>query len=92
MRITDPNRGKDIGKFFVHTNQLLPKQSCRKLETMKIVAVGSEQESTMAFKVKVGKSNCPSDYTPTNQLMICSLVRFWSCALPSIGPTTARVI
>ncbi|KAH8402249.1 hypothetical protein KR009_010707 [Drosophila setifemur] len=55
MRITDPNRGKDIGKFFVHTNQLLPKQSCRKLETMKIVAVGSEQESTMVFKVKSGK-------------------------------------
>ncbi|XP_070069765.1 tripeptidyl-peptidase 2 isoform X1 [Drosophila takahashii] len=55
MRITDPNRGKDIGKFFVHTNQLLPKQSCRKLETMKIVAVGSENESTMTFKVKSGK-------------------------------------
>ncbi|KAH8353988.1 hypothetical protein KR067_007682 [Drosophila pandora] len=55
MRITDPNRGKDVGKFFVHTNQLLPKQSCRKLETMKIVAVGSEQEATLAFKVKSGK-------------------------------------
>ncbi|KAH8277759.1 hypothetical protein KR018_005557 [Drosophila ironensis] len=55
MRVTDPNRGKDVGKFFVHTNQLLPKQSCRKLETMKIVAVGSEVESTMSFKVKAGK-------------------------------------
>nr|NP_001286377.1 Tripeptidyl-peptidase II, isoform E [Drosophila melanogaster]AHN56175.1 Tripeptidyl-peptidase II, isoform E [Drosophila melanogaster] len=55
MRITDPNRGEDIGKFFVHTNQLLPKQSCRKLETMKIVSVGSENESIMAFKVKSGR-------------------------------------
>ncbi|EDX06877.1 GD25789 [Drosophila simulans] len=55
MRVTDPNRGKDIGKFFVHTNQLLPKQSCRKLETMKIVSVGSENESVMAFKVKSGR-------------------------------------
>ncbi|XP_052840735.1 LOW QUALITY PROTEIN: tripeptidyl-peptidase 2 [Drosophila gunungcola] len=55
MRITDPNRGKDVGKFFVHTNQLLPKQSCRKLETMKIVPVGSEHEATMVFKVKSGK-------------------------------------
>ncbi|KAH8285044.1 hypothetical protein KR054_004277 [Drosophila jambulina] len=55
MRVTDPNRGKDIGKFFVHTNQLLPKQSCLKLETMKIVPVGSEHESTTVFKVKGGK-------------------------------------
>ncbi|XP_030373113.1 tripeptidyl-peptidase 2 [Scaptodrosophila lebanonensis] len=55
MRITDPNHGKDVGKFFLHTNQLLAKQSCRKLETMKIIGVNSEFESTTAFRVKGGK-------------------------------------
>lgn len=76
MRITDPNRGKDVGKFFVHTNQLLPKQSCRKLETMKIVAVGSEQEATLAFKVKVGKNTSIALHLLI--IFLCSLARFWS--------------
>ncbi|EDW32157.1 GL10584 [Drosophila persimilis] len=55
MRITDPNRGKDTGKFFLHTNQLLPKQSCRKNETMKIISVSSDHETTTTFRVKAGK-------------------------------------
>ncbi|KAH8299436.1 hypothetical protein KR044_001463 [Drosophila immigrans] len=55
MRITDPNRGNDIGKFFLHTNQLLPHKSCRKLETMKIIGVNSEFEATTTFAVKANK-------------------------------------
>lgn len=55
LRITDPNRGNDIGKFFLHTNQLLPHQSCRKLETMKIIGVNSEFEATATFPVKANK-------------------------------------
>lgn len=55
MRITDPNRGNDIGKFFLHTNQLLPKQSCRKLETMKIIGVNPEFETTTTFAVQANK-------------------------------------
>lgn len=93
MRITDPNRGKDIGKFFVHTNQLLPKSSCLKLETMKIVPVGSEHESTMAFKVKVSWNCLLYLWSHLNTNFTCyRLARFWSCASPSIGPTSGRVI
>ncbi|KAH8371854.1 hypothetical protein KR093_009109 [Drosophila rubida] len=55
MRITDPNRGNDIGKFFLHTNQLLPHKSCRKLETMKIIGVNSEFETTTTFPVTANK-------------------------------------
>ncbi|KAM8713905.1 hypothetical protein ACLKA7_014119 [Drosophila subpalustris] len=55
LRLTDPNRGNDIGKFFLHTNQLLPHQSCRKLETMKIIGVNSEFEATATFPVKANK-------------------------------------
>lgn len=53
MRSTDKNRDKDVGKFFVHTVQLLPKSSCRVLETMKILSVNSENETTLAFKCQV---------------------------------------
>ncbi|XP_068147134.1 LOW QUALITY PROTEIN: tripeptidyl-peptidase 2 [Drosophila tropicalis] len=66
MRITDPNRGQDIGKFFLHANQLLPKLSCRTLETMKIIGVSSEHECTTPFKVKAGKI-----------LELC-LAKYWS--------------
>ncbi|EDW08466.2 tripeptidyl-peptidase 2 [Drosophila mojavensis] len=55
MRLTDPNRGNDVGKFFLHTNQLLPNQSCRKLETMKIIGVSSEFDATATFRVKANK-------------------------------------
>lgn len=55
MRLTDPNRGNDVGKFFLHTNQLLPNQSCRKLETMKIIGVSSESDATATFRVKVSR-------------------------------------
>lgn len=57
MRSTDKNRDKDVGKFFVHTMQLLPKSSCRKLETMKILSVNYESETTLAFNCQVSKLN-----------------------------------
>ncbi|XP_017836992.1 tripeptidyl-peptidase 2 [Drosophila busckii] len=66
MRLTDPNRGNDIGKFFLHTNQLLPKQSCRKLETMKIIGVNSEFEAITTFRVKAN-----------NILELC-IAKYWS--------------
>lgn len=53
MRSTDNNRDKEVGKFFVHTMQVLPKSSCRTLETMKILSVNAENETTLAFKVQV---------------------------------------
>ncbi|EDW59973.2 tripeptidyl-peptidase 2 [Drosophila virilis] len=66
LRITDPNRGNDIGKFFLHTNQLLPNQSCRKLETMKIIGVNSEFEATATFRVKA------------NRILELCIAKYWS--------------
>lgn len=60
MRSTDKNRDKDVGKFFVHTVQLLPKSSCRVLETMKILSVNSENETTLAFKCQVSAATATS--------------------------------
>lgn len=53
VRSTDKARSKDIGKFFIHTMQLLPMSSCRKLETLKIISVKSDNEPTLAFKCEV---------------------------------------
>ncbi|XP_065369346.1 tripeptidyl-peptidase 2 [Calliphora vicina] len=66
MRSTDKNRDKDVGKFFVHTVQLLPKSSCRVLETMKILSVNSENETTLAFKCQ-----------ENNILELC-IAKYWS--------------
>ncbi|EDW01702.1 GH21590 [Drosophila grimshawi] len=66
MRNTDSNRGNDIGKFFLHTNQLLPHQSCRKVETMKIVGVNSEFEATTTFRVQA------------NRILELCLAKYWS--------------
>ncbi|XP_059224472.1 tripeptidyl-peptidase 2 [Stomoxys calcitrans] len=66
MRSTDKNRDKDVGKFFVHTVQLLPKSSCRVLETMKILSVNSENETTLAFKCQ-----------ENNILEVC-IAKYWS--------------
>ncbi|XP_004536799.1 tripeptidyl-peptidase 2 isoform X2 [Ceratitis capitata] len=49
MRSTDKNRENGIGKFFIHTMQLLPKLYCRVMENMKILGVNSENEATLHF-------------------------------------------
>uniref|UniRef100_A0A1A9X3J7 Tripeptidyl-peptidase 2 n=1 Tax=Glossina brevipalpis TaxID=37001 RepID=A0A1A9X3J7_9MUSC len=66
MRSTDKICGKDVGKFFVHTVQLLPKSSCRVLETMKLLTVNSENETSLAFKCQ-----------ENNILELC-IAKYWS--------------
>ncbi|XP_036331193.1 tripeptidyl-peptidase 2 [Rhagoletis pomonella] len=66
MRSTDKNRENDVGRFFVHTMQILPKSSCRMLETMKILAVNSENETTLHFPVE-----------ENNILELC-IAKYWS--------------
>ncbi|KAI9577908.1 hypothetical protein GQX74_015182 [Glossina fuscipes] len=66
MRSTDKICGKDVGKFFVHTVQLLPKSSCRVLETMKLLTVNSENETTLAFKCQ-----------ENNVVELC-IAKYWS--------------
>lgn len=53
MRSSDKNRENLIGKFFVHTMQILPRMSCRAMETMKILPVNSENETTLHFICQV---------------------------------------
>lgn len=66
MRSSDKNRENLIGKFFVHTMQILPRMSCRAMETMKILPVNSENETTLHFI-------CQED----NILELC-IAKYWS--------------
>ncbi|XP_067632305.1 tripeptidyl-peptidase 2 isoform X2 [Eurosta solidaginis] len=66
INATDKNRENDFGKFFVHTMQILPKSSCRLLETMKILAIKPENETTLHFA-------CEGD----NILELC-IAKYWS--------------
>lgn len=43
---------EDSGRFVIHTMQLLPRQHCKSLETVKIVAVTSKTDTYVSFQVK----------------------------------------
>ncbi|KAH1023665.1 hypothetical protein HUJ04_012827 [Dendroctonus ponderosae] len=43
---------EDSGRFVIHTMQSLPRQHCKSLETVKIVAVTSKTDTYVSFQVK----------------------------------------
>ena len=49
MSSTDP---KGVGRFVVHSMHLLPKQSCKTLESNKAVTVNANADSIISFQVR----------------------------------------
>ncbi|XP_037944687.1 tripeptidyl-peptidase 2 isoform X2 [Teleopsis dalmanni] len=66
MRTVDMKRDDEIGKFFIHTMQLLPRASCRVLETMKFVDVKADNTTTVTFACQ-----------ENNILELC-VAKYWS--------------
>lgn len=51
IRISSNSEKENIGRFLVHTMQLLPRKSCRSHETQKLINISSEAPAVLPFKV-----------------------------------------
>jgi tripeptidyl-peptidase-2 len=63
MSSTDP---KGVGRFVVHTMHLLPKQSCKTLESNKAVTVTSNVDSIISFQVR------------SNVVLEVAIAKYWA--------------